>query len=118
MIAGAGAGFEQVPQATVLREQLLRAERHRALDARRLAERGDNGRDLVVDRQDAVRRRDAEAVRGDIQRDADSRPVQHQGGGGTSCATGAIRLSQHFQRMTLTDDCRFGFGLDRCQPAL
>ena len=78
VVARARPGFEQIPQAAMLRQDLLRAECHGALDRRRFGQRRNQRRSLETIGQAGDGRLDAETAGSDIQRLANRDPVEHQ----------------------------------------
>ena len=111
--AGQLARFEQIPQPTVLADQLLSTEIHRAFNRRAFGKRG---RKLIACRaiRERTRRdRNAQPIGRHIEQAPNGMPIEHDRDG---CAHGTavtIRLGKHFERVALADDCRFAFGLAR-----
>lgn len=107
------ARLEQIPQAAMLGQQLLRAKAHRPFEGGGVGDGHRHGARLFLVGQGACLRLDPDAASGGVEHLTDRAPVQRQRKRRAQGAPATVGLGEHFQGVTLLQHGRFAFGLAR-----
>ena len=108
--AGAGAGLEQVEQSAVLEQQLLAAERQRALAARAVEGRVDHLEYRAFVGKHGGWRFDSETGGDAVEQAANGPPVAGERGRCAKCAAAALGTGEDLQGVALCKQAGLGLG--------
>jgi hypothetical protein len=112
-VAGDRARLEQIPKATMLRDDLLRAKHHRAFGGHSEIDRLERGQEFGDFREPNRFDLQTKPPRHIVDERTDRSPIHHQRERGTGGTAISIGPRKHVDRMMLREDRAFGIGVAR-----